>query len=254
MKDTQLVAPTKDCLQLMIPTASVDIILPGALALRKDLVERAAAIERVAGESSQQAAINLLNELQDLINATEKQRKEVKDPFLKAGKRIDEAAKTFIDQIEEQKSRLKGLCSDFQRAVLEKQRQAEAERLRLLREEEARRKQAEEELAKAQAVGDTAAVQQAEEKILTADMNAVGIVTAPIAAAPKAEGMKVVERWVTVVQDPAALYKTFPEFLTLTPKMREINAAVTNMATMQPDQPPSLPGCIITKETDVQTR
>ena len=125
--------------------------------------------------------------------------------------------------------------------LAERQRQADAAEKKRL-----------EELAKLQQQRTEALAAGNDEKVLQADLKAVEVVTAPTVAVPKAEGMKVVVTWVTTVNDIAALYKVLPEYVTLTPKMRDINSAVAEMARNNPDQPPALPGCTVVKQTDVR--
>jgi hypothetical protein len=241
---TSLLVPTNDLLQLMVPGSKVEIFQPAATAKRDELIQRADAIERVVGEDSQQAAWGVLEDISGFLKSIDAERTTVVSPFLTAQRRVnDETKQKFVTALEERKSRMKKIMGDFQ-AELRKQA-----------DEEERKKN--EELAKLQQEREAAVVAGNEEKVLAADLKAVEVVTAPVAVVPKAEGMKVVVTWVTTVVDIAALYKAFPEFVTLTPKMREINAAVTEMARNNSrlgldDQSPGLPGCTVNKQTDVR--
>lgn len=223
----------------MVPNSTVQLFQPATLQKRDDLVLRAEAIERVAGESSQKSAYGLLDEISEMLKLVESDRKVVVAPFLTAQRRINEGVCELIAKLEQQKTRLKQLIGKFQEEERRKQQEEQRKRDEELRKLNEERK-------KAEAAGN-------EEKMLATDMKAVEVVTAPVKVVPKAEGMKVVVRWVTTVKDPAALYKVFgTEFISLEPKMRDINAAVSKMAAENPEQPPTLPGCEIVKTTDVR--
>lgn len=238
--NSQLVLlPSRDALQLLNPHAVVEIILASAREKRADILARSEAIEQVAGESSQKAAHALLKEIQELLNAVERERKVVKSPFLAAGNRVDVASDEYTKALDGEKVRLKLLLGRFQqeqqRKAQEAQRAQDAELRRLAQERE-----------QAEKAGK-------EEEVLAADLKAAEVVTAPPpAVVAKSEGMVVRYKHVVVVNDPVALFKVFPDLITLTPKLREINAVVTRMAGEQPETLPQLPGCTITKEIDVR--
>ncbi len=94
----------------------------------------------VTDAESAQAAANLQTRLTAAGTALERQRKALKDPFIEAGRAIDNAAKAPAARIEAAKSKIKVLLTEFDNA--ERAKAAEAERVRqaeLLRLEEQRR-------------------------------------------------------------------------------------------------------------------
>jgi chemotaxis protein histidine kinase CheA len=205
------------------------------------LVERAKAIERVAGESSQQMTVNVLGEIQNALSIVEKDRVAIKAPFLALGKKIDAAAQEYCGVLEIEKARLKRLLGEFQAAI---QRKADEER-RVQMAELARLQKEREE---AEAKNDQAAV-------VAVEMKAVEVLTAPAQAiVPKAEGMAVKYKWAVKVNNIDALYKLMPDLVKLEPRLREINARIAQMAAADPNTPPGLPGCEVTREIDVQSR
>jgi DNA repair exonuclease SbcCD ATPase subunit len=230
---------------------STDVLVPEAPVIRDQLLERSKAIERVAGGVSNDIAVQMKGELQDLLKTVESLRKKYKDPFLTVGRRIDAAAATYVESVTKEVNRISRMLSDFaaeqDRIAREAQRKQEEELARL----RAERKEAE--------FAATIALNQqereaAQEAILKADTKAVEVFSAPVVAPIKSAAQRTTPRWDTKVNDPAALYKVFPDLVRLEPKMREINAEVKKMADAQPDMEPKLPGCVITKEFVVSAK
>jgi len=236
-----------------VPKKADLLILPESVAKRDDLIKRINAIEQVAGETSQRMAYAVFEEGKAWLKTVESERKQVKEPAVAFGRLVDDAAKEMATKVKAALDVLDRKLSVFQEEL--RRQQAEAERKqreeleRLAKEREAALARA----AAAEAQSDAKAVEAAHEAALQADLKAAEAISVPQVVVPRAEGMKVVERWVTTVEDPSALYKVFPDLVSLVPKMREINSTVSDMAKQNPpDQPPSLPGCTIRKETKVQ--
>ena len=263
----EIFRPTTEILaSLRQPTAV--LLQAGWLAQRNELVERAQAVERVAGESSQRAAADLLNEVQGALSQLESARKAIKDPFLQLGKRIDAAAKEGAAPLEQSKASLKRMIEAFQAEVLrkqqEEQRRLEAELSRQREERQAAEREAarlELERQMALRAGDEAAAQAAREaaeaeraRMLESDLKAMEAVTAPLAMAPKAENIAVRQYWKVTVVDAHKLYAVFPELVELSPRQRELQSAVNRMAEANPNEPPQMPGCEVKLETEVRSR
>jgi hypothetical protein len=234
---------------LLDPKAAV--FSPDAPAIRDEIIERSKAIERVAGASSNEIALAQKKEIQDVLSGIEDMRKQTTAPFRAATDRVNQEVKNYVAPLEAEKNRLSKLLSDFaaeqDRLAREAQRKQEEELARLRAEHEEAR------LA-AQLAIDKETQEKAQEALLNVEIKAAEVVTAPVVIPIKAEGQRTKPRWVTKVNDPAALYKVFPDLVGLTPKLREINAAVAKMVEDQPDMDPQLPGCVITKEYEVSSR
>lgn len=219
-----------------IPPEKTISIAPSTLVARDGLLERARAIEQVAGELSQNAAGALVVELQDFAGRVEDARTKMKAPYLASGKRIDQICKDAVDGIEAERKRLKNLVTQFQ---LEERRKAD-EAQRELDELKRKREQA-------VATGDGVAVMEA-------DAKAAEVIT-QAAPPPRVAGMAVGFTWKIECHDPAALYRTFPELCKPPePKIRDCQSALTRMELMEPNKPPTLPGCTVTKEGDTKFR
>lgn len=227
-------------------------IRESAVKARDELVEMAQGIERVAGASSQQAATDMLTRLTKVLTGIEQDRKRVKEPFLNFGRKLDGDVSGFIQPLEKEKSRIKGLIAAFAEENLRKEREAREAQERALAKAAAERREAE--LA-AQIATTKAEQEKAQEQIAKADAKAVEAVMAPVVAAPKAEGLKIKQSWKVEVVDGWALGRAFPELVD-PPKARmsKVVEAVKNLAATNPNEPPTLPGCKVSWGTDVSSR
>lgn len=111
-------------------------ISPDALAQKKDALALAAEVTAVASVSEQQNAIAAASMMKSLVKGMEKTRKEVKEPVLDAGRKIDATAAGYSKELEAEIARVEKLAADFQR---EENRKAEA--LRRAEEEKQREEQ-----------------------------------------------------------------------------------------------------------------
>ena len=207
---------------------------PAVIARRDDLVERAMAIEQVAGERSQQAAIALMVEMQDHSSGIESSRTELKKPVLELGKMIDSAARDGDGKVPFLRIQVKGLVNRFQAQKIAEQEKAAAELARLNRERE-----------QAEAAGNQEAVEKADAKAAEVVMQA--------APPPKAAGQSTHHKWVIEVVNIAELYRVMPELCKPPePRVRECEAVLNSMLNTQ--QEPKLPGCNVRREVDVRAR
>lgn len=154
--------PTPLNVEIILPEAPHTLASPGFLATLAD-VERQIAAMSVADPASAQAAADLQSRLTRAGSDLEKQRKTLKEPFIAAGRAIDEAASGPAGRIESAKGQIKRLLTAYdaeQRRVAQEAERVRQEELRRLYEQqqreaaELRRKQEEEdrkaaELAKA---------------------------------------------------------------------------------------------------------
>jgi regulator of protease activity HflC (stomatin/prohibitin superfamily) len=140
-----------------------------AIQLKQDLLAETKAFTTVSSPAESNQARAFIGRLAEVRIAVEKRRKEVKEPVLDLGKKIDAAAKDYSGTLSDEESRITHLVGIYaerieaERRKAEKERQdAERERLRLELIAEAKRKREEEEKA-AQAAAAEAARIAAEE-------------------------------------------------------------------------------------------
>jgi hypothetical protein len=120
------------------------------VAAKTDLITAAAAVTQVTNNDESTVAQFQIRHLASFRNAVEKSRTEVKAPVLELGKKIDAAAKEFVEQIVAEENRLKKLVGNHAEEVAAAKRAAEAEERRKF--EEARRAKEEAERAEAAAL------------------------------------------------------------------------------------------------------
>lgn len=122
---------------------------PEALALRDEALDEASMIGRVSKPEENSAAVAAQAKLHKLKKDTEDARKATKEPVITIGRKIDEAAKEFVNPIDKELLRLGGLVGDYQALELAKQRAAEnARQLELQRLESERQQKLRDEIAK----------------------------------------------------------------------------------------------------------
>lgn len=120
------------------------------VAAKNDLIAAAAAVTQVTSTEESTLAQFQIRHLASFRNAVEKSRTEVKAPVIELGKKIDAAAKEFVEQIVAEEGRLKKLVGSHAEQVAAAKRAAEAEERRKF--EEARRAREEAERAEAAAL------------------------------------------------------------------------------------------------------
>lgn len=241
-------------------------VAPDAVSKRDALLDEAYGFEAIANEIDYSAAGGFLADAKALIRAVEAARTAAKAPVLEAGKRIDATAKDFTAKLEAEIARVGKLVLGYQeeqrRKAAEAERKAREEAARLERERiaaetEARRKEeaaraeaerkrreAEEADRRAQQTGELAldavaanaqaaadaATKAAAEAAAQAAAAAAAPVVAPVVVVPppptRLAGLRQREVWVFDVTDPLALATQRPDLVTITPKTREITAAL----------------------------
>ncbi len=131
---------------VVLPPAPYALATSGFLATLAAVEAEIASIAVKDAESAQQAA-TIQSRLTSAGSALEKQRKALKDPFIAAGKAIDEAARGPSDRIEAAKAAVKAKLTAYdaeQRRIAaeaEAKRQAELRALREKAEAEAKERQ-----------------------------------------------------------------------------------------------------------------
>lgn len=211
--------------------------------------------DAITDADTESEIINALREINRLLKLAEDGRKEAKAPTLDLGRKIDDAAKTFVDPLELAKKRLSGI---HLRWVTEQQRiarEAEAKRQAELRrqQEEAAAKQREldrqareAEAAKAEAdrkareATDAKSRAKAQQEAREAAEKATALgaqkqkeadaaklaqdetLRAPAPVAPKPAGTAVSNPWAFEVLDIKALHAARPELVDLIVRRNDI--------------------------------
>lgn len=239
---------------------------PSAITTRDALLSESAGFTAISNEIDYVAAADLLAEAKRLIRSVENARSEAKAPVLEAGKRIDATAKEFIVKLDAEVTRITNLVLRYReeqhRKAAEAERKAREEAARIERERlaaeaearrreeaaraeaERKRREAEEADRRAQQTGELAldaaaanaqaeadaAAKAAEQAAAQAAAAAAAPVVVPLVVIPppppKIAGLRQREVWVFVVTDAMALATQRPDLVTVTPKTREITAAL----------------------------
>lgn len=233
-------------------------ITKSALESKRIALESCKAITSVDNDLDAEVAGSALIEVSALIKECERARVAVKEPVLALNRQVDAEARAFSGDLEQHQGRIKRLIGSYHARVEEEQRAIERkrqeelariERERVAAEAEAKRKAAE-------ALKAAASPEQAEVAVVTAEAEVKRVeavaaqqtAMAPVAprVAPIA-GVSVKSVWVFEVVDINELHKANPQFVTLTHKAREINAAISAGAR-------NIPGLRIWEEKGVKVR
>lgn len=227
-------APQPLHVAVVLPPAPYALATSGFLATLAQVEADIASIKITDTETAQQAA-TIQSRLTTAGTTLERQRKALKQPFIDAGKAIDDAARSPADRIEAAKTAVKQKLAAYDAEQRRLAQEAEAKRqeeLRKLREKqereaaEARRKQAEAD-AKAAGLAAVSAVPvmelDDEPSAPTATEAAIAALeTAPAVVAPKPAGVSFRVLLVATVTD---VEKLEPRFVTKTANMAAIRAA-----------------------------
>lgn len=244
----------------LVVTGAADVVIGydvSAVTRRDSVLASASFVDGIATQEDLATAVEVFRELKAIAKATEDSRTAVKAPVLQLSRNIDTKAKEFVGSVELEIRRIDRLISDWNRKQEEERRKAEAERRRLLEEagrrEAARLRQIEEErLAKereaaeaakaaADVLGDSpaeaaqAAVvavesvkqeaqQQIAQVLVESRAQRVEAITSTAAAIVPAKpaGLTTRKEPKFRVTDLLALAKKYPDWVTITPKTREI--------------------------------
>lgn len=213
---------------------------------KENALATATLVHKVTSPSQEKLAADTMRDLKAVERTVEDARKTVKAPILEIGRKIDSAASVFILEVQGEHHRIRRLVENYQAELLRQKQEAErkareelariereraeAERAEQRRIEEARRA----ELAKARDEQERAAAEEraqraAEEAQARAAQQAQQAQAAVLTALPtpvKTAGMAVAEEWDFEVKDALVLANCHPEFVTITPKVRDIKAAL----------------------------
>lgn len=105
-----------------------------AAALIESALDASAPVGTVNSPETNKEAVEAQKRLKEVDSAIERARKEAKEPFLEAGRRIDSAAQQLRDRIKPELVRVAGLISVYQTQLFDE----EQRRIKAQREEEAR--------------------------------------------------------------------------------------------------------------------
>ena len=182
-------------------------ITPEAEVQKNALLDVARAVQHVRSNDESADAAYHMRSLAQMRIAVDRSRKEIKEPVLRIGKLIDQTAKNFLAEIEDEEERIRGLIGDHAAEMLKLKKEAE-ERERLAFEAE----RAARELAES---GGIAAVLDAKDALQDKLKASEEVATTKIA-----QGVRFVwEFEITSVED---LMKFAPDLVKIEPKRREI--------------------------------
>ena len=195
-----------------------------AIEARDGILAAAKTVITIADADQLQVSGDVLREIDSFLKRIEASRETVKAPVLEVGRQIDDTAKTLTLELGDEKKRLRDIIGKFQ---------AEQERLRLkaeklAREEEEKiRRQAEADLAAAQAKAKTE--KAFDKKAAVIEQNAIeDIVNVRAAAAavsvPKLAGFQTREEIDVKIIDITELWMHSPECVELSPRLAIIKA------------------------------
>ena len=195
-----------------------------AIEARDGILAASRTVVTIADGDQLQVAGDVLREIDSFLKRIEASRETVKAPVLEVGRQIDDTAKTLTLELGDEKKRLRDIIGKFQ---------AEQERLRLkaeklAREEEEKiRRQAEADLAAAQAKAKTE--KAFDKKAAVIEQNAIeDIVNVRAAAAavavPKLAGFQTREEIDVKIIDITELWMHSPECVELSPRLAIIKA------------------------------
>lgn len=263
----------------IVPTPDATLLLSQAL-------ERAALVSVVDDEPSNAQACAAMSSLKLVLSATEKARKDAKQPFLDACRHVDSVAAQFVSEADSEFKRLQRASADWQTEQtrklqeIERKRREEAERLERERLEEIRRIEreriAKEREAAVAAAAAASAAKSAEDKLAAealaeservritheaeqakrvaeerAAQSALTLTPEPVRA--KAEGQVVREVWEFEVVNPFDLVRAHPACVQLTVRKDEVNQLIQSKLRLG-ENPPRIPGLRVFTSTKVQVR
>jgi hypothetical protein len=222
--------------KLILATGAENIsitVTPEFSRARETALDKTALVINVEDDQSAASAIEAAQVAKGLIKAIETQRVEIKAPFLKAGKDIDEAARVATSQLYSEVKRIESLVGSHEQRKRDAIR-AEQQRIateNAAREQAAReaRQKAEEAAKKAAEAKSAAAKKKAEAEAVAASRAALAaeVAAAEVEEAPEdakgIEGAAVTETFGVEITDIAALYKAHPNAVKLEPRLSVIN-------------------------------
>lgn len=117
---------TTDERPLMVRDDLTVSFTPQAEEMRQECLSQSALIGKVTDEKENEIAVQAQGSLDGLIRLAEKARKAIKAPVIELGRRIDSQHEQFAGVLQEERTRITRLISDFAALELAKARAAEA--------------------------------------------------------------------------------------------------------------------------------
>ena len=198
-------------------------IIPDAYVVREKAIEESEVITEVVDHFTKGLAVEALKSIAQIMNQTEKARKQLKAPVIALGKKIDQCAKDYLGgKMFSEQARVNKLLNGYTQEQLriqrEEQRRLQEEQLKLQQEREAERRKLE-------------AAKDAEEKAaislkIQKATQAVADTEAMVKHMPKVEGVSVREFTNFEVLDIMELAKARPDLVRIEPKRQEILALI----------------------------
>lgn len=191
-------------------------ISPEAIEAKKRILSEASIVTLVTSNDQSADAAFQMRKLAQMRILIDKSRKEVKEPVLRIGKMIDKMAKDFLNEIEFEEDRIKGLIGEHAEAVrLLQEQKAEQERIAF---EQAR-------IAREAAENGGVAAMLDHREALAVKMQ----VSQELAETKIADGVRFV--WDFEVESMTKLMQSAPEFVEITPKRGNILAWIKSLET-----------------------
>ena len=194
---------------------------PMAHVRKQTMLSASAAIEKVTTNDESGDARVHLSRLAAIRIAVDKCRKEIKEPVLRVGKLIDQAAKDFLAEIELEEGRIKGLIGDHANEVARLKAIAEAEERRAFEFARAAREAAEESGRIADVLAHKSAVAA---KLAASD---------EVASTNVAQGVRFA--WDFDIENVHDVYKAEPMFVSLEVKRAAVLAWLKELAVADED-------------------
>lgn len=232
------------------------VIPPEAEKAKQEILASAGTVVAVASNEESATAQFQIRKLAGFRISVENARKKVKAPVLELGKKIDEAAATFIGTVLLEEKRLTGLVGEHAKEVERLRREAEAEERRKFQEAKAAAdaaeaaKKAAEVVAAKQANQAAAATAAQAEKAKTAAFAERRDASAVVATTRLNEGVRFVDDF--DVTNIAALYAARPDLVSLTAKTSEVKSVIKQLR--DEGKALEIPGIRIFQRPSVSTR
>lgn len=181
-----------------------------ANALKETALTAAALIGKVTNANEQAEAVTAQREIQQVLSQVEKARRACKEPVLEYGRKIDDAAKRFKEDLDAEMLRISRMVGDFQQLEQAKERAALA-----ARNEELSRLERE----KAAAVAQAKSHEQLDAIAEHFDRKAQAM---PVVTAARVEGQIVRQDYEVEITDIWLLARLHPTCVEIKPRLSEI--------------------------------
>jgi hypothetical protein len=180
-------------------------ITQDAWELKKQALAAARPVARVETPEQQATAVEALRKLKEVRSGIEASRKAVKAPVLDLGRKIDEIARNYVEEIERQYGRLSGMINHYQRKLLSERSEEQGK----IESQQTLAAQLREKAKQMREQGDHGTADELERQAFDLEMNAeVAIV--PVTDKPK--GLVVRNRINFQVLDAIVFAQAWPQF------------------------------------------